>query len=103
MNNVDAEDLRSKTIDELVKLIIDLRKEQFNIRFQKVQGALENTVQVRINRRTIARAKTILNQKRMEEKAAQDNKQDNKKVIKESATQKASSKKKEASGKKKVA
>ena len=89
MNNVDADDLRSKTIDELMKLIIDLRKEQFNIRFQKAQGALENTAQVRVNRRTIARAKTILNQKRMEEKTAQDNK----KPAKKAASKKASGKK----------
>lgn len=99
MNNVDAEDLRAKTIDELVKLVIDLRKEQFNIRFQKAQGALENTAQVRVNRRTIARAKTILNHKRREELAAQDNK----KVTKKSAAKKASPKKKKASAKKKVA
>ena len=62
-----TEDLRAKTIDELVKLIIDLRKEQFNARFQKAQGSLENTAQIRNNRRDIARAKTILNQKRQEE------------------------------------
>jgi len=87
---MNAEDLKAKSIDELVKLIIDLRKEQFNIRFQKAQGALENTSQVRKNRRTIARAKTILNQKRMEDQAAQDNKK--------SASEKSSDKKK-ASGK----
>ena len=89
MNEIDAGDLRSKTIDELVKLIIDMRKEQLNIRFQKAQGALENTAQVRVNRRTIARAKTILNQKRKEEQAAQDNK----KTAKKPAAKKASSKK----------
>ena len=57
-----------------MKLIIDLRKEQFNIRFQQAQGALENTSQVRKNRLTIARAKTILNKKRAEEQPVQDNK-----------------------------
>jgi len=70
---MNAEDLRAKSIDELMKLIIDLRKEQFNSRFQRAQGAAENTSQVRANRRTIARAKTILNEKRMAEKSAQDN------------------------------
>ncbi len=59
-----AEDLRAKTVDELVKYIVDLRKEQFNARFQQAQGSLENTAQIRKNRREIARAKTILNQKR---------------------------------------
>ena len=64
-----AEDLRAKSIDELVKYIVDLRKEQFNARFQQAQGALENTAQIRKNRREIARAKTILNQKRDSEVA----------------------------------
>lgn len=67
---MDAEELRSKTADELNKIILDLCKERFNGRFQKSQGALENTAQVRKNRRAIARAKTILNQKRREEAAA---------------------------------
>lgn len=64
---MNAEDLRSKSIDELAKVILDLRKDQFNSRFQQAQGSLENTAQIRKNRRTIARAKTILNQKREEE------------------------------------
>ena len=64
-----AEDLRAKSVDELVKYIVDLRKEQFNARFQQAQGALENTAQIRKNRREIARAKTILNQKRSSEVA----------------------------------
>lgn len=97
MNEIDAGDLRSKTIDELVKLIIDLRKEQFNIRFQKAQGALENTAQVRVNRRIIARAKTILNQKRKEETAAQDNK---KSAAKKPAAKTQPKTKKKASGEK---
>tara|TARA_R110001592_G_scaffold27763_28_gene103015 strand:- start:6650 stop:6874 length:225 start_codon:yes stop_codon:yes gene_type:complete len=64
---MSAEDLRAKSVDELVKIIIDLRKEQFNARFQQAQGSFENTAQIRKNRREIARAKTILNQKRQEE------------------------------------
>ena len=64
---MSAEDLRAKTVDELVKIIVDLRKDQFNARFQKAQGALENTAQIRKTRRELARAKTILNQKRQEE------------------------------------
>lgn len=67
---MDAQDLKTKSVDELVKIIVDLRKDQFNMRFQKAQGALENTAQVRKNRRTIACAKTILNQKRAEEKSS---------------------------------
>ena len=65
-----AEDLRAKSVDELAKLILDMRKEQFNARFQKTQGTLENTAQIRKNRREIARAKTILNQKRQEADAS---------------------------------
>lgn len=61
---MNAEDLRAKTEDELVKIILDLRKSQFNARFQQTQGALENTANVRKDRRAIARAKTILNEKR---------------------------------------
>ncbi|MCB1783989.1 MAG: 50S ribosomal protein L29 [Alphaproteobacteria bacterium] len=61
---MNAEDLKTKTEDELVKIILDLRKEQFNSRFQQTQGTLENTATIRKARRTIARAKTILNQKR---------------------------------------
>lgn len=64
---MNAEELRTKSADELSKLILDLRKEQFNARFQKSQGTLENTAQVRKARRTIARAKTLLNEKRGEE------------------------------------
>ncbi len=67
---MNTEELRSKSIDELSKLILELRKEQFNSRFQKSQGSLENTAQVRKNRREIARAKTILNEKRREEAAS---------------------------------
>jgi len=65
-----SEELRSKSADELIKLILDLRKEQFNARFQRKQGALENTSSIRNNRRDIARAKTILNEKRQAEAAS---------------------------------
>lgn len=65
-----AEDLKAKTIDELEKVILDLRKGQFNARFQKSQGTLENTAQIRVTRRAIAKAKTILNEKRRAEAAA---------------------------------
>jgi large subunit ribosomal protein L29 len=57
-----AEDLKAKTPDELEKVLGDLRREQFNQRFQRSQGTLENTSQIRNVRRAIARAKTFLNQ-----------------------------------------
>ncbi len=59
-----AADLRTKTADELKDALMDLRKEQFNLRFQRASGQLENTARVRQVRRDIARIKTILRAKR---------------------------------------
>ncbi|HKO06843.1 MAG TPA: 50S ribosomal protein L29 [Alphaproteobacteria bacterium] len=59
----EAEDLRLKTADELKEQLIGLRKEAFNLRFQKASGQLENTAQVRRVRRDIARIKTILGER----------------------------------------
>jgi large subunit ribosomal protein L29 len=56
----DATDIRAKTPDELKTLLLDLRKEQFNLRFQRATGQQENTSRVKIVRRDIARVKTIL-------------------------------------------
>lgn len=53
-----AADVRAKTEDELVTQLRDLKKEQFNLRFQQVSGQLENTARVRQVRRDIARIKT---------------------------------------------
>ncbi len=53
-------DLRGKNADELQGMLLDLKKEQFNLRFQKATGQLENTAREREVRRTIARVKTIL-------------------------------------------
>ncbi len=58
-----AADVRVKTEDELAKEIGDLKKEQFNLRFQRASGQLENTARVRQVRRDIARVKTILHEK----------------------------------------
>lgn len=55
-----ASDLRTKTADELKNSLMDLRKERFNLRFQKASGQLENTARARQVRRDIARVKTIL-------------------------------------------
>ena len=55
-----ASDLRTKTTDELKDSLMDLRKEQFNLRFQKASGQLENTARARQVRRDIARVKTVL-------------------------------------------
>ncbi len=59
-----AEDLRAKTPDELMEQLYGLKKEAFNLRFQKASGQLENTARVRQVRRDIARIKTVLHHKR---------------------------------------
>ena len=58
-----AEDLKTKTPDELQKLLLEQKKAQFNLRFQQKGGQLDNTSEVRKTRRTIARIKTFLNAK----------------------------------------
>jgi len=55
-----AMDLRHKTPDELGGMLADLKKEQFNLRFQQASGQLENTARVKVVRRDIARIRTIL-------------------------------------------
>ena len=62
-------DLRAKTPDELKDQLLGLKKEQFNLRFQRATGQLENTGRVRVVRRDIARIKTIAAQKRGAEKS----------------------------------
>ena len=58
-----ATDLRGKSVDELNDQLLQLKKEQFNLRFQRASGQLENTARVREVRRDIARIKTILGQR----------------------------------------
>ena len=56
-------DLRAKSPDELKDMLIALRREQFNLRFQRATGQLESTNRIRAIRRDIARIKTILGQR----------------------------------------
>ena len=58
-----AADLLGKTADELKDNLVKLKKEQFNLRFQKASGQMENTARVRQVRRDIARIKTVLHNK----------------------------------------
>ena len=58
-----AADLRDKTPDQLRDQLASLKKEAFNLRFQKATGQLENTSRMQAVRRDAARVKTILNQK----------------------------------------
>jgi large subunit ribosomal protein L29 len=64
-----ADDVRAMTPDQLSDELMKLKKEQFNLRFQRATGQLENTGRVRIVRRDIARVKTIAAQKRASEKS----------------------------------
>ena len=64
-----AGDARAMTPDQLSDELMKLKKEQFNLRFQRATGQLENTGRVRIVRRDIARVKTIAAQKRASEKS----------------------------------
>ncbi len=57
-------DLRAFSEDQLSDEVLKLKKEQFNLRFQRASGQLENTSRVRVVRREIARIKTIAAQKR---------------------------------------
>ena len=58
-----AGDFRAKTADELKTALLDLRREQFNLRFQRASGQLEATGRIKAVRRDIARAKTILGER----------------------------------------
>ena len=58
-----ASDVRSKTADELKDQLVDLKKEQFNLRFQRATQQLEKPTEVKKVRRYIARIKTILGEK----------------------------------------
>jgi large subunit ribosomal protein L29 len=59
-------DIRQKTDDELDEMLLDLRKEAFNLRFQKASGQLENTARIREVRRDIARVKTTRHTRKAE-------------------------------------
>ena len=63
-----AEDIRVMSTDQIGDEVLKLKKEQFNLRFQRATGQLENTSRVRQVRRDIARVQTIARQKRAAEK-----------------------------------
>ena len=64
---MDIEEIRRFTLDQLEDELIKLKREQFNLRFQKATAQLNNTARVREVRRTIARIKTVERQKRVAE------------------------------------
>jgi large subunit ribosomal protein L29 len=59
-----AADIKAMTVDQIDDEVLKLKKEQFNLRFQRATGQLENTSRVREVRRDIARLKTIAKNKR---------------------------------------
>ncbi|MBO7072261.1 MAG: 50S ribosomal protein L29 [Acetobacter sp.] len=58
-----AADLRAKTLDELKDQLLELKREQLNLRFQRAVGQNEAQNRIRIVRRDIARIKTVMTQK----------------------------------------
>jgi len=65
---IKPDDVRAMTLDQLDDELLKLKKEQFNLRFQRATGQLENSSRVRVVRRDIARIKTIAHQKRAQAK-----------------------------------
>jgi large subunit ribosomal protein L29 len=62
-----AEDIRAMTPDQIEDEILNLKKEKFNLRFQRATSQLEKPARVREVRRDIARLKTVQNQKKAKE------------------------------------
>ena len=60
----DIQDFRAKSADELSDQLSKLKKEQFNLRFQRANGQLEKTSRVREVRKQIARIMTVMNEQR---------------------------------------
>ena len=63
-----AADVRAMTVDQLDDEVLKLKKEQFNLRFQRATGQLENTSRMKQARRDIARIKTVAAQLRAKKK-----------------------------------
>jgi large subunit ribosomal protein L29 len=62
-SGMKAEELKTKTPDQLRDILVALKKEAFNLRFQQATGQLENTARMRAVKRDVARIMTVLNQK----------------------------------------
>jgi large subunit ribosomal protein L29 len=58
-----ATDTRAKSPDELTARLVDLRREQFNLRFQRATGQNDSVARVKVVRREIARVKTIISER----------------------------------------
>ena len=68
MAQLKVEDIRAMSDDQMEDAVLNLKKERFNLRFQRATGQLENTSRMRETRRDIARIKTIAAQQRAKKK-----------------------------------
>ena len=68
MAQMKVDDIRAMTPDQMEDAILNLKKERFNLRFQRATGQLENTSRMREARRDIARIKTVAAQVRAKKK-----------------------------------
>ena len=68
MAEMKVEDIRAMSPDQMDDAILNLKKERFNLRFQRATGQLENTSRLKEARRDIARIKTIAAEKRAKQK-----------------------------------
>jgi large subunit ribosomal protein L29 len=66
---MNAQEVRDLSDDQLNSRLLELKKEQFNLRFQRASGQLEKTDRVREIRRDIARIKTVQTQRRQDQDA----------------------------------
>ena len=60
------QDIREKSLDELKTLVVDLKKELFDLRLKKSTNKLENTASISNTKRTIAQVKTVITEKEVE-------------------------------------
>lgn len=60
-----ARELREKTVNELDGVLVDLKSELFNLRFQLATGQLENTSRIKTVKKNIARVKTVLREREL--------------------------------------
>ena len=68
MAQMKIDDVRAMSPDQMEDAVLNLKKERFNLRFQRATGQLENTSRMREARRDIARVKTIAAQQRAKKK-----------------------------------
>jgi len=68
MAEMKSEDIRAMSPDQMEDAVLNLKKERFNLRFQRATGQLENTSRLKEARRDIARIKTIAAEKRAKQK-----------------------------------